>query len=401
MNKKHTATQILPQHIGNFKHSPEVIDKGKHDTSGDELERLAEQSSIEPEGLDENSNALGTYPIDELMIRSDRRTIFEVCRRISESQFIMDPDFQRDFIWDIDKQSRLIESVLMRIPLPVFYLAEDKEGKMVVVDGLQRLTTFHRYLKDKFRLRLKSRSDLNGKAFSDLSNRLKNRIEDFNLTLYVIAPEVQENACMDIFERVNNGMPLTRQQMRNCLYVGHATKFLKDEASEPGFLEATGGSLDQKKMRDREFVNRFCAFQILGVERYRGDMDEFLATCLKEMNQMETNQLEQLRIEFRQGLKNNLDLFGNHAFRKHSPDQDRRNVINASLWDVMSTTLSRFTTEDIEPNAEKLRSAVFKLLEEPDFNDAITISTSSSSKVRKRFECVREMTEEILNVDSN
>ncbi len=84
------------------------------------------------------------YPIDSLQIRQETRTIFEVIRRIQQGFYIMDPEFQRDFVWTIEKQSRLIESVLMRVPLPVFYLAENPEGKLIVVDGLQRLTTFKR-----------------------------------------------------------------------------------------------------------------------------------------------------------------------------------------------------------------------------------------------------------------
>ena len=74
----------------------------------------------------------------------------------------MDPEFQRDFIWDESKQSKLIESVIMRIPLPVIYLAEDEQGRLVVVDGLQRLTTFKRFKENKLRLRLRERPGLNG-----------------------------------------------------------------------------------------------------------------------------------------------------------------------------------------------------------------------------------------------
>ena len=370
-----------------------------------ELDGDSMQSSVDvhvkPEGLDNPSNVLGTYPIDELMIRDDRKTIFEVNRRISEDQYIMNPDFQRDFIWKVDKQSKLIESVLMRIPLPVFYLAENREGRMVVVDGLQRLTTFHRFLRDDFDLRLEGREDLHRKKFSELSNRLKNRIEDFNLTLYVITEGVPESARMDIFERVNGGIPLTRQQMRNCLYMGQATKFLKEEANKPGFYDATGYSLNRYTMRDREFVNRFCAFQIFGVEDYRGDMDEFLALCLQKMNQSDVQQLEKLRFEFQQGLQNNLLLFKDHAFRKHGPNQDKRNVINASLWDVMSTTLSHYKTDFIAQNVEKYRSAFFEMLGEYEFHDAISISTNSTVKVRTRFERVRTLNKEILNVVQN
>ena len=99
----------------------------------------------------------------------------------------------------------------------------------------------------------------------------------------MIDAKVPEQARLDIFERVNGGVPLSRQQMRNCLFMGDATRFLKDEARTDIFRSATGRGLSAKKMRDREFVNRFCAFQILNIEKYR-DMDEFLADSLRAMN---------------------------------------------------------------------------------------------------------------------
>ncbi len=283
----------------------------------------------EIEGLDTDDASLGDYPIDDLLIRHDSRTIHDVIRRIDQGNYIMDPDFQRDFIWPEDKQSRLIESVIMRIPLPVFYMAEDEDGRMVVVDGLQRLSTFQVFVKDELKLRLSGRTELNGKRFSDLSSKLQNRIEDCNLIFYTIDSKVADRARLDIFERVNGGVALTRQQMRNCLFMGQATRFLKEEAASDVFLEATGRSLNTKTMRDREFVNRFCAFQLLKLDEYRGDMDDFLANCLREMNRLDKSKLSRLSDEFRRGLANNFMLFNRHAFRKHVPKQNKRSVLNA------------------------------------------------------------------------
>ena len=126
-----------------------------------------------PEGLGEEDISWGHYPLDELLIRNESRTIYDVVRRIKLGQYVMDPDFQRDFIWPEDKQSKLIESVVMRIPLPVFYLAEDDAGKMVVVDGLQRLSTFQRFVNGKLKLRLNDRPELHGKTFYDLAPKLQ------------------------------------------------------------------------------------------------------------------------------------------------------------------------------------------------------------------------------------
>ena len=353
----------------------------------------------EPEGLDHDGGSWGDYPIDDLLIRHETRTIHEVIRRIGQNNYVMDPDFQRDFIWPKDKQSKLIESVIMRIPLPVFYLAEDDTGRMVVVDGLQRLSTFHRFVKDELSLHLLNREELHGKRFSDLSTKLQNRVEDCNLIFYIIDSKAPERARLDIFERVNSGEPLTRQQMRNSLFMGRATRFLKEESRTDVFRDATGGSLDAKKMRDREFVNRFCAFRILDVEEYRGDMDDFLAECLRKMNGMADDELSSLSKAFRRGLANNFVLFDQQAFRKHVPGQDRRGVLNASFWDVMSTGLSRYTEKQIMKKAKPLRESVYQLLDDEEFNISITYGPNDARKVRHRFQVTRQKFEEILDTE--
>ena len=354
------------------------------------------------EGLDSVGMSWGDYPLDEMLIRSDTRTIHDVTRRIEQGRYVMDPDFQRDFIWPEDKQSKLIESVIMRIPLPVFYLAEDGEGRVVIVDGLQRLSTFDRFVKNKLKLRLADRSDLNGKSFSELSSKFQNRVEDCNLIFYVIDSKVPERARLDIFERVNGGVPLTRQQMRNSLFMGKATRFLKHEAQTDVFRQATGESLRTLTMRDREFVNRFCAFQILSPTGYRrDDMDEFLAESLRNMNRKSDDELSRLSDAFRRGLDNNYLIFGRHAFRKHTQEQERRGVLNASLWDVMSTGLSRYSREQVEAQAEPFRKAFYVLLEDDAFNTAITYGPNNRRKVQRRFVDAGNMIKEVLGAPTD
>ncbi|MCP4629075.1 MAG: DUF262 domain-containing protein [bacterium] len=357
--------------------------------------------SEEIEGLGgEEDSSWGDYPIDTMLIRDENRTVYEVLRRIEKGFFIMDPDFQRDFIWGDDKQSKLIESVLMRIPLPVFYLAEDSQGRMVVVDGLQRLSTFQRFVNNKLQLKLPDQKDLNSKRFEDLSPKLQNRIEDCNLILYVIDVKVPERARLDIFERVNGGVPLTRQQMRNCLYMGDATRFLKKEAATPIFIKATGHSLKSSTMRDREFVNRFCAFSLISIMEYKGEMDDFLALGLKKMNTLGDIPLQKLSAQFRASLVNNYKVFGRHAFRKSIENPNSRSVINASLWDVMSTGLSRYSEHLVEAREDELREAFLDLMAEEEFMKSITIGTNEMKKVRLRFAMTNAMLREVFDANS-
>lgn len=362
-----------------------------------------DSTEVKPEGLDTSSFDLGDYPIDSLLIRSEQRTVFDVVRRMEKAQVILDPDFQRDFVWDEVKQSRLIESTLMRIPLPVFYLAENDEGKVVVVDGLQRLSTLWRFLHNELRLRGlgKESSDasskreseqLNGALFRDLPPKLQNRIEDTQLILYLIDAKVPERARLDIFDRVNSGVALSRQQMRNSLYVGPATRWLKAAAQSAAFLQATGSSLNSKTMRDREAINRFCAFSLFGVPGYRlagGDMDGFLAYTLKNMNTKDSRWFtDSLTVSFERSMRNNYHIFGRHAFRKHTDSNASRNVINIALFDVYSVLFTRYSEAFVHEHGAEFAQRFFQLQENDEFLSAITFSTNDVRRVVTRFDLI-------------
>ncbi len=347
-----------------------------------------ESNYEEPEGLnDAFGDVEEEYPIDSVLIRTDNRTVYEIIRRIKQGNFILDPDFQRDFVWDEKKQSRLIESMLMRIPLPVFYLAETDNGNIVVVDGLQRLTTFNRYLNNEFALKglEKTSPSHEGKMFDDLIPKLQNRLEDTQLTLYIIDSKVPERAKLDIFERVNGGVPLTRQQMRNCLFMGPATKWLKQQAKSEPFLTATTRSLNPKTMRDRELINRFCGFYLLGTDYYRGDMDAFLAKTLKHMNQMTEVELDELGQKFQMSMQNNYTIFEKHAFRKHTTFNKRRSVINAALFDVFSVLMTRYENEFAQNNTKQMQNLFFGLMNNEVFYSSITSGTNDTRRVKNRF----------------
>lgn len=367
------------------------------------------ESVEELEGID-NSQSEGwgsDYPLDSVFVRTETRTIQEVVKRIVAKRFQLDPDYQRAFVWQVDKQSRLIESCVMRIPLPVFYVAEAEDGRIAVVDGLQRLTTFSRYLADEFALSFEPVEDqpahpLDGKKFSKLPLQLRERIEDTQLTLYILDSKAPERAKLDIFDRVNGGVPLTRQQMRNCLFNGPATAWLRDAASSPEFLAASGKSLQSKSMRDREAINRFCAFYSLGEQNYTsGDMDAFLAHTLSDMNKGKID-LINLHNKFIHSMSANKYLFESHAFRKslvHLNNSAGRSVLNIALFDVCSVLFADIDTKTIKANADSLRQGFKALIEDEDgdFNHSISYSTNSTRQVKTRFKRVRELVENMLS----
>ncbi|MCK6516679.1 DUF262 domain-containing protein [Myxococcota bacterium] len=363
-----------------------------------------EQQVEEPEALGDPMPATEGYSVDQIKIRTEPRAVVDVLRRVERGEFIMDPDFQRDFVWADDKQSRLVESVLMRVPLPVFYMAENLDGKLVVVDGLQRLTTLRRFSKGELSLAFtgadSDKNPLQGKTFSTLPPRLQNRFEDTTLTFYIIESGVPDRVRLDIFERVNGGEPLTRQQMRNCIYQGPATRLLKQLASSEDFIRATGGSLNPKTMRDREVINRFLAFKLLSWRDYNGDMDQHLADALKRVNTMKDAERDQLRAGFLQSMRVNRAIFGRHAFRKSSGD-DRRSMLNVALFDVLSVAFSEGDPTVWLAHKEQIAARVNSAWRHTygPFERAISYSTNSRKPVQDRFGLVQEMLQEVLNAD--
>ena len=335
------------------------------------------------------------YPLDDIMVRTETRTVSEVVARIGRRRFILDPDFQRDFVWDPKKQSKLIESCVMRIPLPVLYVAEGGDGRITVVDGLQRLGTFSRFLNDELALTgLGKDHPLTGKRYSELPLNLRERVEDTQLTLYILDKSAPGRAQLDIFERVNGGEALARQQMRNAIYNGAGTRWLREMSRSDAFLAATGRSLNTKNMRDREAVNRFAGFHVLGWTSYaNGDMDHFLARTIQKLNHTDTDGLATLERGFTESMEGNFALFGRHSFRKslrEATDDVRRSVLNIALFDVLSWAFARLPPAAIEEDGEKIAALIRALIPDDRFGHAITYSTNSTAQIRTRFEMVAE-----------
>ena len=358
------------------------------------MDSLGETELIEGLQSDPAPEEVSAYPLDDIMVRKDTRTVRDVVKRIEAGRYSMNPDFQRDFVWSQDKQSKLIESCVMRIPLPVLYVAEGEDGRITVVDGLQRLSTFQAFLSNKLKLSgLGKGHPLEGLRFDDLSINLQERIEDTQLTLYILDKDAPEAARLDIFDRVNSGVPLSRQQMRNALYNGPATRWLAAMANEAIFLSATGETLSRLTMRDREAINRFAAFHLLGWESYTGDMDLFLARALSRLNEVGENGIKGATQDFLGAMSRNESLFGRHSFRKsliEQRDDAPRSVINISMFDTFSYYMARMSDELIKTEASSIKDRIVELLRTHAFSNAVTYSTNSTSQVKIRYSMLGE-----------
>ena len=373
-------------------------------SSQEEITNISNSVVEQIEGVELTAgDGWGDYPLDAVFVRTEQRTVGEVVARISKNRYILDPEFQRDFVWPTIKQSKLIESCVMRIPLPVFYVAEAPDGRIIVVDGLQRLTTFSRFLGNELRLtglvsgEQTGSHQLEGKTFGKLPLNLQERVSDTQLTMYILDAKAPERARLDIFERVNSGEKLTRQQMRNALYNGVATQWLKSAAGGQPFQEATAGSLDSKTMRDREAINRFCAFFLLGWESYTsGDMDGFLAQGLNRLAVLSDAERDSLRGKFDAAMTLSTRLFGQHSFRKSLASEQShasRSVINISLFEVSAVILAPFAAR-IDASSDKgLREVIGTLVRDENFARSITYSTNSTQAVKKRFDMLERALE--------
>ncbi len=164
------------------------------------------------------------YPLSDIKIEKGFYTVFELKRKADASapRIVLDSDFQRENVWNRKRNSELVESVLMGLPLPIFYFSQDKYGRLIVVDGRQRLTALFSYMDGDYALdRLRVLRDLNGKKFGDLTPVQTTRIEDFQIQAHVIIPPTPDRIKYDIFDRVNRGgIARNKQEMRNALYQG-------------------------------------------------------------------------------------------------------------------------------------------------------------------------------------
>jgi hypothetical protein len=182
----------------------------------------------------------------------------------------------------------LVESLLLRIPLPVFYISADAKDRWSVVDGVQRLTTIYDFIKGTFALRgLEYLMQLEGLTFAQLPRSFQRRIEETSLQVHRIQDGTPEEVMINIFKRINTGgISLTAQEIRNALNKGPAREFLRELALSDEFKLATDHSVSDDRMDAQECVLRFMAFRLTNWEKYATDfaaLDLFLNQTMRHL----------------------------------------------------------------------------------------------------------------------
>lgn len=341
-----------------------------------------------------------TRPFDpnKVDIRTRSMSLDLLLKRMRTDGIDMDTSFQRRAgIWDFTKKSRLIESILIRMPLPVFYFDGSDDNKWLVVDGLQRLSTLDEFVnRQSFSLQqLEFLTQFNGENFTGLPNYLQRRIEEFEITAYVISPGTPKELKFNIFKRINTaGLTLTAQEIRNALHSKETRNFLGKLAGLRSFKIATTYSISEERMLDKEFVLRFLAFRLFGIENYSGDLDAFLNEAMEEIGKPRSDGAD-IERDFDKAMNAAIQIFGEYAFRKQYESNGRRYPINKALFEVWSVLLSHLNDAEIQSliqRREQLNNGFIHLLNtDDDFNWVISSGTGSKESVRKRFEAINEL----------
>lgn len=332
--------------------------------------------------------------------------IERIITRIKKNQIFLSPDFQRNQVWDAKRKCRLIESLMLNIPLPIFYVSADENGNWSIVDGLQRLTAIKEFIVDqKYALSdLEFWKSLNGKKFEDLPALQYNQIMDATFQFVIISPSTPEIVRRNIFKRINTGgMPLSPQEIRHALYQGPGTDFLKKLSLSQSFKNATGNSVKDERMGAREIILRLLSFYLLGVEKYpsNSDMDSFLCIALKQLNQ--SSELENLEHQFNQAMNRSLCLFGSHSFRV-SLGKNYHTPINKSLFETVGSLLMKFNDDDfntIQKNKDILINKLKTLFQDQSIRNALSQNSWKITNIRLRFNKFEQVFNEALANDSN
>ncbi|MEH0422824.1 DUF262 domain-containing protein [Streptomyces sp. B21-083] len=364
----------------------------------------------------EDIGEAGRMPFDPELIEVHPRnpTVDLVVQRLKRGLIDLQPDFQRKSgIWNERAQSRLIESLLLRIALPTLYVAEENDESWSVVDGVQRLTTIVRFVKpevaglDPLRLGdLEYLTQYDGSRFEDLPGRMQTRILETELSVLLIRRGTPEEARFNIFARINTGgQPLTRQELRHALIPGTARVFLAELAESGFFLQATGYSVNPARMAERELCLRFLAFAMTPPERYvTQDFDGFLRGTMHDINALPDEALTNLARTFYRAMRACRLIFGDHAFRKQFSGTTRRYPINKALFEVQAVTVARCTADELRTLCDRapiLEKKFQKLMDDITFYDSISSGTSDADKVNYRFQSMKDLFREVLeNTDA-
>ncbi len=298
------------------------------------------------------------------------------------------PRFQRKYVWPDKLASRLVESMLLNIPIPPCYLSQNDEFELDVIDGQQRIYSIFRFITNEFALSgLEVIGEVNGKRFHQLDQRTRRRIMTHTLRAVIITNESHPEIQFDVFERLNsNTMPLNAQELRNCIHRGPLNDLLAELAEDRRWLSILGRSGPDKRLRDEELILRFFAFHVDGLDSYRTPQKHWLNSFAKRGRRFTGEQIANLRATWHTAIKNSLVVFDPQDCFRRADNGHGRRVINRALMDLTMTTLADMPDTLVNDSAENFKRQYSELFRDEEFQDLISHSIDHKSRTVRRFE---------------
>ena len=301
------------------------------------------------------------------------------------------PNFQRWYVWSNVMASKLIESILLDVPIPPCYLAQDREYKLEVIDGQQRIFSIFRFVSNEFNLRnLEVLSDYNGLTFFELPPMLRRKIETYTLRCVIITNHSDPEIRFEVFERLNtNTVPLNAQELRNSISRGALIDLLGELVCFPPWLEILNRKSPDRRMRDEELILRFFAFQIHGLDSYKTPQKRWLNDAAEHGREYTKSRIDELSAIWVETVENCLLVFDPAECFRRIP-LERRQVVNRALMDLTMYSLSGIPREAVSRASEEFYIRYKAILEHGEFDDLITHSIDHKSRTLRRFELWEE-----------
>ncbi len=348
-----------------------------------------------------------TEPFDPKSVRVTPKYLMidAIIKRIEHDEIDLEPGFQRKAgIWNEGAKSRLIESILINIPLPAFYFDGSDDDNWEIIDGLQRLTALKEFIIDgSLKLSgLEFLTKYRDNSFLDLPRSFQRRIQETQITAFVIQEDVNPNVKFHIFKRINTGgLPLSSQEIRHALNPGIAPELLMEMAESDLFKKATANGISDDRMADRECVLRFFAFTITHYSEYKeGDFHKFLNKQMDRINNMSNDKIDLLRAKFKRAMKTAIDIFAYDAFRKRYHPRSARYPINKSLFETWSVNLGKLSdmeTKTLVAKKERVKEHFINLMLDLKFEASISQGTGSVARVHERFVGIENIITDVLS----
>jgi len=353
------------------------------------------------------SNIVKPFNPKKIDIQTKQMILEAIFRRLRHHEIDLLTGFQRKSdLWNETQQSQLIESILIRFPLPAFYFDGSDDNKWLVVDGLQRLSTFKNFVVEK-KLRLQNLEYLtqfNDKTFDELPRDLQRRIEEHEIIVYIINPGTPIDVKYNIFKRINtSALVLKPAEIRHALNQGKPADLISELSQLEVFKEATTHSISTERMLDRDYVTRFVAFYLHPATEYQGNLEQHLNTAMYAINSLNQDKLAEITQNFASAMKTATQIFGNDAFRRRYQAEDKKKPLNKTLFEVWAVLLSKLTPEQQQTlihHAEQVKQDFMALLKSnAEFKKSIGGAAGNKKSVMVRFSKINALIEKVLEHD--